>query len=410
MLFQKDIQYYKFCAYGFFKNLRFFDAFLLLFFIEKGLSYAQIGILYAFREVVINLFEVLSGIIADVLGRKRAMIGAFVMYLFSFLMFYGFAHFIGFIVAFLFFGLADAFRTGTHKAMILAYLKKHNWQDAKTVYYGRTRSWSQRGSAISALIGAVFVFYTGNYSLVFLLSMVPYFIDLVLLSTYPNYLNGETKGELKGLFLLVKNNIVQLILALKQRAAIQTIILSSNFTGYYKASRDYLQIIIAHTALVYPLFTHVDEEQNAAVYIGLIYFLLYALGSLAARKAYILEKKFASSDKALIRIQGFGWIIGILAGVCYINEYYFAAIFLFSLILIIQNIRRPISVKFVSSQFDDKIMASILSVESQSETIFAAIMALMLGFMVEFIGLGWGICVLSVLLISVSTLTLKKMK
>jgi len=402
MLFLRDTQYYKFCAYGFFKNLRFFDAFLLLFFIEKGLSYAQIGVLYAFREIVINVFEILSGVIADALGRKKAMIGSFVMYLLSFLMFYVFDHFWEFIIAFLFFGLADAFRTGTHKAMILAYLKKHNWQDAKTAYYGRTRSWSQRGSAISALMGAVFVFYTGNYSLIFLFSIVPYMIDLVLLSTYPNYLNGEVTGKVGDLLLHIKTNAIQLFSILKRGVAIKPIILSSNFTGYYKASRDYLQLIIAHTALVYPLYSDVRKEQNAAVYIGIVYFLLYIVSSFAARRAYLIEGWFKSSGIALRNIHIFGWITGLLAGICYIYECYFIAIFLFSLIFVVQNIRRPISVKYVSDYFDDKLMASILSVESQSETLFAAVIALTLGCLIELYGLGWGICILSVLLLSIS--------
>ncbi|MCD6355439.1 MAG: hypothetical protein J7L95_07815 [Prolixibacteraceae bacterium] len=33
------------------KNARFFDAFLILFLIEKGLNFTQIGILYATRQI-----------------------------------------------------------------------------------------------------------------------------------------------------------------------------------------------------------------------------------------------------------------------------------------------------------------------------------------------------------------------
>jgi hypothetical protein len=67
MGYQKDIQFYKFSAYGFFKNLRFFDPFLLLFFLEKGLGYGQVGLLYAVKEISVNLLEVPSGMLADIL-------------------------------------------------------------------------------------------------------------------------------------------------------------------------------------------------------------------------------------------------------------------------------------------------------------------------------------------------------
>ena len=70
--FSKDKQFNKFCAYGFLKNLRFFDAFLLLFFLENGISFSQIGILYAVREITINVLEIPSGIVADTYGRKNS--------------------------------------------------------------------------------------------------------------------------------------------------------------------------------------------------------------------------------------------------------------------------------------------------------------------------------------------------
>ncbi len=84
----KDGQYLKFCAYGFLKNLRFYEAFLLLFFLENGISYGQIGILYATREIIINVLEIPSGIVADTYGRKHSLIAAFFAYILSFLVFY----------------------------------------------------------------------------------------------------------------------------------------------------------------------------------------------------------------------------------------------------------------------------------------------------------------------------------
>ena len=118
----KNKQYFKFCSYGFLKNLRFFDAFLLLFFLESGITYTQIGILYAIKEIVINVSEIPSGILADTFGRKKSLIVAFLLYIFSFLIFYYFNTFYLFILAIILYGIGDAFRTGTHKGMIMDYL------------------------------------------------------------------------------------------------------------------------------------------------------------------------------------------------------------------------------------------------------------------------------------------------
>ncbi|MFW6262769.1 MAG: MFS transporter, partial [Thermotogota bacterium] len=45
-MIKKDGQFYKFAMYGFLKNLRFFEPFLILFFRDVGLSFLQIGILF----------------------------------------------------------------------------------------------------------------------------------------------------------------------------------------------------------------------------------------------------------------------------------------------------------------------------------------------------------------------------
>ena len=131
MSIQKDLQYYKFCSYGFLKNLRFFDAFFILFLVNKGLSYTEIGILYAFREIIVNLLEIPSGIAADSFGRKNALILSFLAYIISFVIFYISTGFWVFLIAFLLYGIGEAFRSGTHKGMIMRYLQIKN-QDRKS--------------------------------------------------------------------------------------------------------------------------------------------------------------------------------------------------------------------------------------------------------------------------------------
>ncbi len=71
----------RFCLYGFVKNQKYFEPFLFLAFLEKGLSFTQIGLLIGFREICINLLEVPSGAVADVLGRRRAMIFSHLAYI-----------------------------------------------------------------------------------------------------------------------------------------------------------------------------------------------------------------------------------------------------------------------------------------------------------------------------------------
>ena len=78
---------WRFCLYGFLKNQRYFEPFLILILLDRGLSFTVIGALVAVREVTTNLLEVLSGALADTWGRRRSMVASFAAYVASFLLF-----------------------------------------------------------------------------------------------------------------------------------------------------------------------------------------------------------------------------------------------------------------------------------------------------------------------------------
>ena len=142
---------FRFSLYGFLKNQRYFEPFLILVFLEKGLTFFEIGLLIAFREITVIALEVPSGAIADVYGRRKSMMVSFGAYLGSFLIFAVAEPVVLLLPAMLLFGVGEAFRTGTHKAMIFTWLRLQGRLDERTRYYGYTRSWSKLGSAFSAL-------------------------------------------------------------------------------------------------------------------------------------------------------------------------------------------------------------------------------------------------------------------
>jgi len=117
---------FRFCLYGLLKNQRYFEYFLILAFREKGLSYADIGLLIAFREVCANILEVPSGAIADLWGRRICLVFAFLSYASAFAVF-GLANSsLVFYPAMLLFAFGEAFRSGTHKALIFEWLRQNN--------------------------------------------------------------------------------------------------------------------------------------------------------------------------------------------------------------------------------------------------------------------------------------------
>ncbi len=387
-------QYAKFSAYGFLKNLRFFDAFFILFLIEKGLPYTQIGILYAAREIIINLVEVPSGLIADTYGRKTALIGSFVFYIFSFIVFYAASNFWWFMAAFSLYGIADAFRSGTHKGMIMDYLKINNWQDQKINYYGHTRAWSQKGSALSSLVAGGVVFYSGSYQSIFLYSIFPYLVNLLLIMSYPKELNlSYKKKQKKG----VRITLTSFFSIIKQPNVLRLINASAIHSAYLKAVKDYIQPLMVSVAIFIPILADVEIEKKNGVIIGLIYFLIY----IASSRASQLASRVAAKNKARISYQTLTWgfMFGIVCGVFYYFEIPVVALIAFIGIYIIENMRKPILTGFVADNVPNEILVSVISVQSLIRTIITAAIAIAFGVIADKASIGMSFILISTFLL-----------
>lgn len=385
--FPRDLQYAKFSAYGFLKNLRFFEPFMILFFVGQGLSYLQVGTLYAVREILVNVMEIPSGSVADGLGRRRTMVASFLGYLVSFALFWFGSSMPLFLGAILFFSLGEAFRTGTHKAMIFAYLRINNLQEHGNDYYGHTRSWSQIGSAISAIIAAAIVFATRNYRAVFLFSMIPYALDLLLLMSYPRELDGRTERisvqSIKKNFRNVGRGLLE---TARRPGAARAVLSASSFGGFYKGGKDYLQPMISALALSVPLAQSLSAQRREALLIGLVYTLIYLLTSFASRTSATLAKRFSSPEGALNWLLLLGLGLGLVAGLSRWRGWTLLPVVVFLTIFVLQNLRQPVGVSVVADRIPEEVLATVLSAQSQLQSLFAAVVAFLVGVTADYIG------------------------
>lgn len=398
----KDLQFYKFCAYGFLKNLKFFEPFFILFLIEKGLSFTQIALLYSLREILIYITEIPTGLIADALGRKRTMVWSFAFYIISFFIFYISNHIFILVIAIVFFAFGDSFRTGTHKAMIFEYLKIKSWQKQKVDYYGGTRSCSQLGSALSSIIAAAIVFINKSYEVIFLVSVLPYFLDMLLIISYPNYLDGNKAALHYKAILAAFNKIIkELITSLKQPDKLKILFNVSSFSGYFKQSKDYLQYIIQSLALSFPLLYGITQKQQTAIFIGFSFFILYLLTSRASKYAGQAGKYFTSKEKALNHLLYLGVAAGILGGFFFHFSLYLLSVVFFVFIYLLENFRKPIGIAYISENFSSDSLATTLSVESLTKTLLASFFALILGFFADVFDVGIALSFVSVMVLSI---------
>lgn len=403
---QKDLQYIKFCGYGFFKNLRLYEPFLVLFFLSNQLTFLQIGLLYTIREITRNVLEIPAGIISDSMGRRKTMIASFGFYILSFLIFYSQSTFAFFVLAMLVYALGDAFRTGTHKAMIFDYLTIRGWENQKAAYYGHTRSFSQLGSAISSLVGGFMVFYTGNYRDIFIYTAVPYFIDLILVASYPKSLDGARArfdgGRIRE---NMKKVFFDFIRSFGNLNAFRIVGNLSLHTGYYRAFKDYLQPVLQALAVTTPVLLFLAEKQRTAVIVGSAYFLIYLLSSFASRKSGALSRRFGEAfNKPLNLTLMVGFLAGITCGIFVHYNFLLLGVLFYLLIFMNENLRKPIGIANVAEGTNKDILATTLSAESQLQSLLTALLAPAIGWLADFAGLGIAIFGVSMAMLLLSPL------
>jgi MFS family permease len=403
----KDGQYYKFCLYGFLKNLRFFDPFIILFFREQGFLFVQIGALFAIREITTNVLEIPTGILADAYGRRRAMVFSFLSYIVSFFIFYFFPVFGLYAAAMVFFALGEAFRTGTHKAMILDYLRLHDMTDVRVAYYGHTRSCSQIGSALSALIAAALVLYSGSYRVVFLASVIPYLAALGLMLSYPAVLEGTSPGpaasrRLRDILSRAGGTVSDFFAIFRDPRFLRIVFSSASFDAVFKTVKDYIQPILQASALALPLLVSASPNRRVALLTGAVYCLLYLLTSYAARSAGRLNERVRSLPRTINRSYLGGGLLIAAVGASLQLGLSWLSVGIFILFYMLQNLRRPFTVGYISELIANRVMASGLSGESQVKTILVALLAPLMGLLADAIGVAGALLCMGALLLVLS--------
>jgi MFS family permease len=388
-LIKKDVQFYRFSLYGFLKNLRFFEPFIILIFRDNGLTFLQVGLLYSIRDMTNYLTEIPTGFFADAFGRRKSMVLAFGAYIVSFFIFYAFSDFYLLAAAMVLFGLGESFRSGTHKALILEYLRINDKLDQKIAYYGRTRAASQMGSAFNSLIAAGLLFFSGEYRTMFIATTIPYVIDLINLATYPKILDGELiKFERGALMTQIKGTFQTFIGIFKKREAMRSILNSASFSALFKTTKDYLQPILETLALGSTFLLVMEDINRSGIVVGVVYFFVYLLTSYASRSSDRISRKFTNIPTAINRTFLVGAGLLLIAGLANWQNLAIISVIVFLGFYVLQNIRKPMNVSNISDRISHKVMASGLSVEAQMTTILGAIFAPIMGFLADSFGVG----------------------
>jgi hypothetical protein len=380
---KKDKMIWKFSLYGFLKNLRFFEPYLVIYFLSLDLSLFSIGILYAIREAVTYVLEIPSGIIADAYGKKKELMACFVFYIISFGLFFIGRGFAVLSLAMVFFGLGEAFRSGTHKAMIYFYLERRGWFEHKTYVYGRTRSFSLLGSAVSAFLSIVFILNVPAMNWIFLLSVLPYVLDFILIGTYPVYLDGKRESG-PGFSAFFASGFDKIKSIAGNKPLLKVLLSSSLYDGIFKSVKDYIQPILGVILLggIVTDMSSVGGDDTLKVYLGVTYGVFYIFSAFASRSVYRL-KRLANSKRLMDVFFDLMGIGAFLVAFAVWTDQRFLAIAVFFMLYILKDARRPLFVDVSGDYMKKTERATALSVDSQLKSVFMIVLAPLFGLLAD---------------------------
>ena len=372
----RDSVYYRFALYIFLRNIRLFEPFLIIFFRSIGLPFFHIGTLYSIKEMVVLTMGIPSGILADVFGRKRMLILSTISYLASFVLFFLGRGFLQFAFAMGLYGLAEALMSGGYNALVIGYLQSRGLEKYRVEYLGGVRAWGQMGLALNGLLSGIFLLFVPDYRLLFAFTFIPHFINLINISLFPSV---EEKPKKRGSGIDVG--------FLKKWDYIKVLLNSSLYMALFRTVKDYVQPILKRFALSLPVLLFLSGEQRTAIVVGSAYFLIYTMNSIASSRAYRL-KRFGRDALVINGTYILGALSVVGAGILYSLGMYIYSFLIFLGMFLMLNLRRPFMLSYISSLIPQDSLATGLSIENNLKIVVAMVLAPVLGYMADALGVG----------------------
>lgn len=164
--------------FNFFNDFRPYAAVAIIYFAEVTGSFALGLAVYSVAQISSAIFEVPTGLLSDIVGRKRTIVlGAFFATL-SIIFFALGGSFWVLAIGGVMEGLAQSFFSGNNEALLYDTLKEKQRENEFSKWLGRTSSMFQFGLAVSAVIGGFVADWSLSY--VMWISVIPQAFGLLV--------------------------------------------------------------------------------------------------------------------------------------------------------------------------------------------------------------------------------------
>ena len=333
---------------------------IVLFFQEHGLSLTQVMLLQAIYSLSVALFEIPSGYIADIFGRKQTIVLSTLFAFTGYLIFSFSGGFYAFALAQILIGLGGSLMSGSDSAIIYDTLLETNHKKSYTKIEGRNYAIGNFSEAFAGILGG-FLAVSSIYLPIYAQTSILFFsIPIALTLVEPTM---HQKNKLERSF----SAIIEVVnFAMLKHTKLRWLIIYSSAMGVATLS-------IAWFAQ--PFFKEIGVP---LVYFGILWAGLNFSAGVTSFNAHLFNQKI-KNDNMLIYLSLAMLISFILLG---LNNSLFGLIFIL-IIYLLRGIVTPILRNEININTTSNKRATVLSIRSFIIRISFAISAPILGYIAE---------------------------
>ena len=354
---------------------------IVLFFQEHGLSLTEVMIIQAIYSLSVAMFEIPSGYIADLFGRKHTIVLSTIFSFSGYLVFSFFGGFYAFAAASTLVGIGGSLMSGSDSALIYDTLLETESKSSYTKIEGRNYAIGNFSEALAGVLGG-FLAVSSIYLPIYVQTTILFFSIPIALTLVEPTMHEENKLDrsFKAIMGVVKFSLVD-------NTRLRWLIIYSSAMGVATLSMAWF---------AQPFFKEVGVP---LAYFGILWAGLNFSAGLTSFNAHQFDKK-ENNYKMLIYLSLAMFISFVLLG---FNNSMYGLFFIF-IIYLLRGIVTPILRNAINVNTTSNKRATVLSIRSFIIRISFAICAPILGYIAENYALSTSFYVLAIVVGSFSLL------
>ena len=367
----------------------FFPVFMIVYFITQGFSFFQISLLMTVLFLFRILFEIPTGAIADIYGRKFSVLLGSLLGGIAFFLILFFHDFYSLIFIFALLGFAGTFESGARESWVADLIKKKR-KSLLHDYFAKVDSLGSFGVVLSGLVGAFLVKQFGT-SIIWGFAGVACFSSLFLLSFAKEHF-VKRKVKIKDSF---KNLIRQSKVSIKYVKNHSVLFLFLIATAFLVFANEF------NSSLVWvPFLQNLGFPEYAFGY------LWSAMGILGIFAPLISLKFLKKGKERKFILNTIILIILVLILIIFVKSILFAFLILLSAVFL-GSMSGPVERNYFHKFIKSKLRATIGSVESMLISLVGLIALPLVGLSIDYLGPKYTILLSALLMIPSAIIFLK---